>query len=90
MARDDQNYYQDTPKQIRKKIMTFKSIPEQYKAYLKEKEEGTLEVDDSWYPTLFTKKAQKQRTERNIALQEYHYLFQSRTQLLVSRRRWLW
>ena len=47
MARDDKNYYQDTPKQIRKKIMTFKSIPMQYKAYLKAKEEGTLDLDDS-------------------------------------------
>ena len=47
MARDDKNYYQDTPKQIRKKIMTFKSIPEQYKAYLKAKEDGTLDIDDS-------------------------------------------
>jgi len=34
MARDERNYYQDTPKQIRRKILTFKSIPEQYKEYL--------------------------------------------------------
>ncbi len=47
MAKDDKNYYQDTPKQIRKKIQTFKSIPSQYNAYLKAKEEGTLDIDDS-------------------------------------------
>ena len=49
MAKDDKNYYQDTPKQIRKKIQTFKSIPSQYNAYLKAKEEGTLDIDDSWW-----------------------------------------
>jgi len=38
MARDRKNYYQDTPKQIRKKISTFKNIPSQYNAYLKSKE----------------------------------------------------
>ncbi len=47
MARDEKNYYQDTPKQIRKKIMTFKSIPQQYNAYLKAKEDGTLDMDTS-------------------------------------------
>ena len=34
MARDPKNYYQETPKQIRRKILTFKSIPEQYQQYL--------------------------------------------------------
>jgi len=34
MARDDRNYYQDTPKQIRRKINSFKSLPEQYNEYL--------------------------------------------------------
>ena len=48
MARDEKNYYQDTPKQIRRKILTFKSIPEQYNAYLSSKEEGTLDMDTSW------------------------------------------
>lgn len=38
MARDDKNYYQETPKQIRRKIRTFMNIPDQYKAYLKSKE----------------------------------------------------
>ncbi|KAI0210463.1 Nucleolar protein 16 [Lamellibrachia satsuma] len=33
MAKDPKNYYQDTPKQIRSKIRTFMSIPEQYNAY---------------------------------------------------------
>ena len=40
MARDRKNYYQDTPKQIKKRIMTFKNIPTQYNAYLKSKETG--------------------------------------------------
>ena len=39
MARDHRNYYQDTPKQIRRKILTFKGIPEQYNAYLASKKE---------------------------------------------------
>ncbi|XP_064601515.1 uncharacterized protein LOC135467653 [Liolophura sinensis] len=34
MARDPKNYYQDTPKQIRRKILTFKNTPTQYKAYV--------------------------------------------------------
>lgn len=40
MARDRKNHYQDTPKQIKKRIMTFKNIPSQYNAYLKSKETG--------------------------------------------------
>ena len=35
MARDHKNYYQDTPKQIRRKINVFKSIPAQYELYVK-------------------------------------------------------
>ncbi|KAJ8317256.1 hypothetical protein KUTeg_005160 [Tegillarca granosa] len=38
MARDSRNYYQDTPKQIKRKINKFKSIPDQYNAYLRSKE----------------------------------------------------
>ena len=40
MARDKRNYYQDTPKQIRKKILTFQKIPELYDAYLLMKDDG--------------------------------------------------
>lgn len=39
MARDQRNYYQDTPKQIKRKIMTFKGIPGQYQAYVRSKEQ---------------------------------------------------
>ncbi|KAK3095549.1 hypothetical protein FSP39_015991 [Pinctada imbricata] len=34
MARDSRNHFQDTPKQIKRKIQVFKSIPEQYNEYL--------------------------------------------------------
>lgn len=34
MAKDKKNYYQETPKQIRKKILKFKSIPEHFNHYL--------------------------------------------------------
>lgn len=34
MSRDKKNYDQLTPKQIRAKIKTFQSIPEQYNEYL--------------------------------------------------------
>ncbi|XP_017303721.1 nucleolar protein 16-like isoform X2 [Diaphorina citri] len=37
MAKDPKNYYQETWKQIRAKIKTFKGIPEQYNEYLKRK-----------------------------------------------------
>lgn len=39
MARDKKNHYQDTPKQIKKKITLFKQMPEQYKAYLESKKQ---------------------------------------------------
>jgi len=47
MARDDKNYYQDTPKQIRRKILTFKSIPEQYREYLNSKSQQTCSQSDN-------------------------------------------
>jgi len=37
MAKDLKNENQDTPAQIRRKILTFKSVPMQYNAYLKSK-----------------------------------------------------
>lgn len=37
MARDARNHYQETPKQIKKKINMFKNTPEQYEAYLQSK-----------------------------------------------------
>ncbi|KFM75096.1 Nucleolar protein 16, partial [Stegodyphus mimosarum] len=37
MAKDPKNHYQDTPAQIRKKIMKFKSIPCQWNGYLRAK-----------------------------------------------------
>jgi len=46
MARDERNYYQDTPKQIRRKVLTFKSIPNQYSLYLQQKESGTVQSDN--------------------------------------------
>jgi len=37
MARDDRNYYQETPKQIQRKINRFKSIPKMYEIYAESK-----------------------------------------------------
>jgi len=37
MAYDYRNYYQDTPKQIKRRINAFKNIPDQYNAYLESK-----------------------------------------------------
>ena len=44
MAKDRRNYYQDTPKQIKRKITSFKSTPSQYSAYLKLKGENKLDT----------------------------------------------
>lgn len=45
MARDSKNYYQDTPKQIKRKINKFKSVPDQYNAYLRSKETGERQLN---------------------------------------------
>ncbi|XP_072178051.1 nucleolar protein 16-like isoform X1 [Diadema setosum] len=45
MARDAKNYYQDTPKQIKKKIEWFKSCKVQYKQYLAKKKGKTDTTD---------------------------------------------
>jgi hypothetical protein len=37
MAKDPKNHYQETPKQIRQKILKFISIPEQFAVYVREK-----------------------------------------------------
>ena len=37
MSRDPKNHYQETPKQIRQKILKFVSIPEQFAPYAREK-----------------------------------------------------
>ncbi|KAH3706713.1 hypothetical protein DPMN_066101 [Dreissena polymorpha] len=39
MARDPRNHYQETPKQIKKKLNMFKNTPSQYEEYLKSKGE---------------------------------------------------
>ncbi|ELT96654.1 hypothetical protein CAPTEDRAFT_93331, partial [Capitella teleta] len=41
MAKDYRNYYQETPKQIRKKIMQFKKSQVNYAEYLDSKQEET-------------------------------------------------
>ena len=58
MARDKKNYYQDTPKQIKKKIALFKQMPKQYNEYLeskKQKEEQQKQKEEQ----------QKQKEEEN-------------------------
>ena len=44
MAKDAKNHYQETPKQIRQKILKFIKIPEQFAPYAREK--GLLENVD--------------------------------------------
>nr|XP_022341445.1 nucleolar protein 16-like [Crassostrea virginica] len=51
MARDRRNYYQDTPKQIKKKINTFKNIPEQYNEYLSSKSSKASESRERFIPS---------------------------------------
>lgn len=48
MARDNKNHYQETWKQLRAKIKQFKSIPEQYLEYLRERNiDETEDGEDS-------------------------------------------
>jgi hypothetical protein len=42
MARDRRNHYQETPKQICKKIARFKNVPKLYNAYVKSKEQTAV------------------------------------------------
>lgn len=44
MARDERNYYQETPKQIQRKINRFKSIPEMYNVYADAKQGETTRM----------------------------------------------
>ena len=45
MAKDRKNIWQETPKQIRQKVMKFVSIPEQFATYAKER--GLLEFENT-------------------------------------------
>lgn len=56
MARDSKNYYQETWKQLRQKIRTFKKIPEQYEKFLidsglqpEDSEEDNVTDDELWF-----------------------------------------
>lgn len=61
MARDKRNYYQDTPKQIRNKILTFQKIPEIYEAYLLMKEVEATWDEMNNYIVVFLSYHQKSR-----------------------------
>ena len=45
MAKDKKNIWQETPKQIRQKVLKFVSIPEQFAVYAKER--GLLESENT-------------------------------------------
>ena len=45
MAKDKKNIWQETPKQIRQKVLKFVSIPEQFAVYAKER--GLLEFENA-------------------------------------------
>ena len=60
MARDIKNYYQDTPKQIKKKIALFKTCKVQYQEYLAQKtgQDGQPDTEDvtmSWHGRIIVK-----------------------------------
>ncbi|KAI6076888.1 Nucleolar protein 16 [Aix galericulata] len=45
MARDEKNYYQDTPKQIKRKINVYKNFyPEEYKAFVASLKQEQMDV----------------------------------------------
>ncbi|NXA46333.1 NOP16 protein, partial [Nothocercus julius] len=45
MARDEKNYYQDTPKQIKRKINVYKNFyPEEYKAFVASLKQEKMDV----------------------------------------------
>lgn len=45
MARDEKNYYQDTPKQIKRKINVYKNFyPEEYKNFIASLKPEKMEV----------------------------------------------
>ena len=45
MAKDKKNIWQETPKQIRQKVLKFVSIPEQFAGYTKER--GLMESENA-------------------------------------------
>ncbi|XP_055337436.1 nucleolar protein 16-like [Paramacrobiotus metropolitanus] len=47
MARDADNYYQETPKQIRRKIQTFRRFPGPHANFLKRKGLSQMDVDET-------------------------------------------
>lgn len=45
MARDEKNYYQDTPKQIKRKISVYKNFyPEEYKDFVASLKQEKMDV----------------------------------------------
>lgn len=45
MARDEKNYYQDTPKQIKRKINVYKNFyPEEYKDFVASLKQEKMEM----------------------------------------------
>ena len=54
MARDRKNIYQETPKQIRQKVVKFQNIPQQFAVYAKERGllgKGEEVASSSWENT---------------------------------------
>ncbi|BFY97757.1 hypothetical protein BsWGS_00797 [Bradybaena similaris] len=71
MARDDRNYYQETPKQIQRKINRFKSIPEMYSVYADAKQASNSQAR----PPLVTLSPTRYLTRRTEAcLRNGHFV----------------